>query len=71
VHIYGAMAPARGPHLYPHLLSISREPPGLRPCTPGSARVCTGDLDLNSISGSISAQASELLSVLAMRARMS
>ena len=26
------------PASLPHLLSISREPPGLRPCTPGSAR---------------------------------
>ena len=68
MHIYGAMAPARGPHLYPHLLSISRGAP--RPAAL-HAWACTGNLDLNSISGSISAQASELLSVLAMRARMS
>ena len=68
MHIYGAMAPARGPHPYPHLLSISRGAP--RPAAL-HAWACTGNLDLNSISGSISAQASELLSVLAMRARMS
>ena len=57
------------PASLPHLLSVdlagASRPAALH------AWVCTGNLDLNSISGSISAQASELLSVLAMRARMS